>query len=83
MLLIGDFNTEISESRIESLFYEHKLYNLVKEKTRSKSVHNPNCVDFPLTNNAMALQNTTTFFTLKTSITKSKPQNLLIETKRL
>ena len=87
-LLIGDFNTETSEPRIDSFIYEHDLQNLVKEKTCFKSVENPSCIDLILTNNAMAFQNTTTVFTglsdfhklvltvLKTSITKSKPQKI-------
>ena len=87
-LLIGDFNTETSESRIDSFIYEHDLQNLVKEKTCFKSVENPSCIDLILTNNAMAFQNTTTVFTslsdfhkliltvLKTSFTKSKPQKI-------
>ena len=87
-LLIGDFNTEISEPRIDSFIYEHDLHNLVKEKTCFKSVENPSCIDLILTNNAMAFQNTTTVFTglsdfhklvltvLKTSITKGKPQKI-------
>ena len=32
-LLIGDFNTETSEPRLDSLIYKHDLQNLVKEKT--------------------------------------------------
>ena len=32
-LLIGDFNTETSESRVDSFIYEHDLQNLAKEKT--------------------------------------------------
>ena len=87
-LLIGDFNTETSEPRIDSFIYEHDLQNLVKEKTCFKSVENPSCIDLILTNNAMAFQNTTTVFTglsdfhklvltvLKTSITKNKPQKI-------
>ena len=82
-LLTGDFNTEISEPRIDSFVYEHELHNLVKEKTCFKSVHKPSCIDVILTNNAMAFQNTTTVFTglsnfhklfltvLKTGITKN------------
>ena len=74
-VLIGDFNTETSEPRIDSFIYEHDLQNL----------ENPICINLILTNNAMAFQNTTTVFTglsdfhklvltvLKTSITKSKP----------
>ena len=87
-LLIGDFNTEASEPRTDSLVYEHELHNLVKEETCFKCVHNPSCIDLILTNNAMDFQNTTTVFTslsgfhklvltvLKTSITKSKPQKI-------
>ena len=75
--------------------YEHDLQNLLKEKTCFKSVENLSCIDLILTNNAMAFQNTTTVFTglsdfhklvltvLKTSITKSKPQKLLIETMKI
>ena len=37
-LLIGDFNTETSEPRINSFIYEHELQNLVKERTCFKSV---------------------------------------------
>ena len=29
-LFIGDFNTEISEPRIDSFVYEYELHNLVK-----------------------------------------------------
>ena len=36
VLLVGDFNTEISETRIESFLYMHELCNLVKVKTFSK-----------------------------------------------
>ena len=86
-LLIGDFNTEISEPRIDSFIYEHDLHNLVKEKTCFKSVENPSCIDLILTNNTIAFQNTTVFTRLldfhklvltmlKTSITKSKPQKI-------
>ena len=60
-LLIGDFNTETSEPRIDCFVYEHELHNLVKEKTCFKSVHNPSCIDLILTNNAMAFQNTTSY----------------------
>ena len=36
VLLVGDFNTEILETRIESFLYMHELCNLVKVKTFSK-----------------------------------------------
>ena len=61
-LLIWDFNTETFEPRIDSFIYEHDLHNLVKEKTCFKSVENPSCIDLILKNNAMAFQNTTSFY---------------------
>ena len=87
-LLIGDFNTETSEPRIDSFIYEYDLQNLVKQKTCFKSVENPSCIDLILTNNAMDFQNTTTVSTglsdlhklvltvLKTRITKGEPQKI-------
>ena len=62
-LPIGDFNTETSGPRIDSFIYEQHLHILVKEKTCFKSVENPSCIDLILTDNTMAFQNTTTFFT--------------------
>ena len=61
-LLIGDFNTEKSESCIDSSVYGHELHNLVKEKTCFKPVHNTSCVGLILKNNAMVFHNTTTIF---------------------
>ena len=51
VLLVGDFNTEISEQRIESFLYTHELCNLIKEKTCFKNMQNPSCIDLLLTNN--------------------------------
>ena len=39
-LLIGDFNTETSEPRIDSFIYEHDLI-ILRKKTCFKSVENP------------------------------------------
>ena len=58
VLLVGDFNTEISEQRIESFLYMHELCNLVKEKTCFKNMQNPSCIDLLLTNNVYAFQQT-------------------------
>ena len=60
LLLIGDVNTETSETRIDSFIYENDLQNLVKEQICFKSVENPSCITLILTNNTMAFQNTTT-----------------------
>ena len=44
-LLIGDFNTETIQPRINSFIYGHELQNLVKKKTCFKSVHIPSYID--------------------------------------
>ena len=36
LLLMEDFNTATSASRIDSFIYEYELHNLVKEKTSFK-----------------------------------------------
>ena len=59
VLLVGNFNTEISEQSIESFLYMHELCSLVKEKTCFKNMQNPNCIDLLLTNNVYAFEQTT------------------------
>ena len=54
----GDFNTEISEQRIEFFLYMHELCNLVKEKICFKNIGNPSCIDLLLINNVYAFQQT-------------------------
>ena len=87
-LLVGDFNTEITEHYIESFLYEHELSNLVKEKTWFKNMQNPSCIDLLLTNNSYAFQQTTTVCSglsdchklvltvLKTSIPRGNPRQI-------
>ena len=60
VLLVGHFNTEITEHYIESFFYEHELINLVKEKTCFKNMQNPSFIDLLLTNNSYPFKQTTT-----------------------
>ena len=62
VLLVGHFNTEITEHYIESFFYEHELINLVKEKTCFKNMQNPSFIDLLLTNNSYPFKQTTTVF---------------------
>ena len=57
-MFLGDFNTEISEQRIEFFLYMHELCNLVKEKICFKNIGNPSCIDVLLTNNVYAFQQT-------------------------
>ena len=86
VLLVGDFNTEISEYRIESFHYIHELCNLVKEKTCFKNMQNPSCIDLLLTNNVYTFQQTTAICTglsdchkrvltvLKTTVPRNQPK---------
>ena len=87
-MLVGDFNTEITEHYIESFLYKHELSNLVKEKTCLKNMQNPRCIDFLLTNNIYASQQTATVCSslldchklvltvLKTGIPKVNPRQI-------
>ena len=58
VLLIGDFNIEVSEQRVESFLYMHEFCNLVKEKTYFKNMQNPSYIDLLLNNNVYAFQQT-------------------------
>ena len=85
-LLVGSFNTEISEQRIESFLYMHELCNLVKEKTFFKNMQNPSCIDLLLT--VYAFQQITNICTglsgchkliltvLKTTVPRSQPKKI-------
>ena len=39
-LLIGDLNTETSETHIDSFVYEHELHNLMKKNIFQKNAQN-------------------------------------------
>ena len=91
ILLVGNFNAEISEVCLNSFLYQHELKNLVKERTCSKIVSNPSCIDFFLTNIALYFQHTETVFTglsdfhkliltvLKTTNRKTNPGKFVTE----
>ena len=86
VLLVGDFNAEISEVCLVSFLYQHG-----KEKTCFKNVSSPSCIDLFLTNNALSFQHTETVTTglsdfhklvlavLKTAISKNKPGKFITE----
>ena len=89
-LLIGDFNTEVSDV-LSILLHQYDLENLVKGKTCFKNANNPSTIDLFLTNNSLAFQNTTTTFTglsnchklvltvLKTTFSKKNPKELFYQ----
>ena len=79
VLVVGNFNTEITEHYIASFLYKHALSNLVKD---------PSCMKLLLTNNSDAFQKTMTAWfglldyqklvltVLKTSIPRANPRQI-------
>ena len=62
-ILLGDFNSEDTESDIFDFMVDFDLNNIVKDKTCYKNSNNPSCIDLILTNKPRSFQNTTTFET--------------------
>ena len=56
-LLLGDFNSEMSESVMKDFCEAYNLRNLIKEPTCFKNVENPSTIDLILTNRATRFQN--------------------------
>ena len=50
VLLIGDFNAQIGQTRIHTFLYQYQLVNINKEPTCYKNSGNPSCIDFILSN---------------------------------
>ena len=86
IILLGDFNSEITEPTMKEFCELFDLKNLVKENTCFKSLENPSCIDLILTNRYRSFQNTHTIETglsdfhkmtvtvLKTSYKKQTPK---------
>ena len=58
IILLGDFNSEITEPAMKEFCELFNLKNLVKENTCFKSLENPSCIDLILTNRYRSFQNT-------------------------
>ena len=56
-VVLGDLNTEISNSFVEQFCASYNLKSLIKEPTCFKSVDNPSCIDLILTNHLKCFQN--------------------------
>ena len=56
-ILIGDFNSEITEGPMKSFCNTYNLKCLVKEPTCFKNIDNPSCIDLILTNKPSYFQN--------------------------
>ena len=86
IILLGDFNSEITEPSMKEFCEIFDLKNLVKENTCFKSRVNPSCIDLILTNRYRSFQHThaietglsdfhkMTLTVLKTSFKKKLPK---------
>ena len=59
VILLGDFNSEVSEISMNNFCQLYNLRNLVKEPTCFKNLQNPSNIDLMLTNKCRSFQNTT------------------------
>lgn len=89
IIILGDFNAEVTNLAMNNFCEVYNLKGLVKEPTCFKSTNNPSCIDIILTNRINNFQNTTTVETglsdfhkmvvtvLKTSFKKRRPRVVL------
>ena len=88
-ILAGDFNSEESETIMNSFLGTFAVSTLVKEKTCFKSLQNPSCIDHLITNSKRSFLNTTVISSgmsdfhkmvvtvMKTKIEKTKAKVIL------
>ena len=86
VILLGDFNSEVSEGPVDDFCSLYNLKNLIKSPTCFKSNANPSCIDLILTNRINSFQNSSTvetglsdfhhlvFTVLKTTFRKKTPK---------
>ena len=60
ILLLGDFNSEMSEPPMREFCETYNLENLIKDPTFFKSIENPSCIDVMLTNRNACFENSMT-----------------------
>ena len=58
-ILAGDFNAEVSESKMDNFLGTFLLASLIQENTCFKSLENPSCIDLFLTNSKNSFINST------------------------
>ena len=59
LLLLGDFNSEMSEEHMKEFCETYNLSNLITDPTCFKSINNPSCIDVMLTNRSSCFENST------------------------
>ena len=63
LLLLGDFNSEMSEENMKDFCETYNLTNLITDPTCFKSLDNPSRIDVMLTNRSGCFENSTTLET--------------------
>ena len=63
MIILGDFNAEISDSSMESFCTINNIKCIIKEPTCYKTPDNPTCIDLILTNCPKNFQESSTLET--------------------
>ena len=88
-LLVGDFNAEVSETKMENFLETFVLSSLIHEKTCYKSLINPSCINLFLTNSRNSFKHSTVISpglsefhkmiltVLKTTIVKAKSKQII------
>ena len=56
LLIMGDFNSELSEVSMKTFCEGYSLINLIKDPTCFKHISNPTCIDLILTNKSSLFQ---------------------------
>ena len=84
-IIVGDFNTEVTQTSIKVFCDSYEFKNLIKDATCYKNPENPSCIDLILANNPNIFQNSgvieaslsdfhkMTVTVLKTTFEKLKP----------
>ena len=63
VLILGDFNSEMSENAMKEFCEIYDLQNLINEPTCYKNANNPSCIDVILTNRKKIFQDSSTIET--------------------
>ena len=63
VLLLGDWNSAVTEKYMKEFCETYRLENLIKEPTCYKSTENPSSIDIMLTNKKLSFQNSMTIET--------------------
>ena len=63
IIMLGDFNSEITEEAMIDFCEMYGLSNLIREPTCYKNPNNPSCIDLILTNKAKSFQNSNVYET--------------------